>query len=234
MVMSYHKTEDKKGYTIAKVLKENNRIHHGKIITSLEDMYEGKYNAHVDALKIYNEDIKNAKNVWLFDITKYKNYLTKGTVMVVGCSIGYRVWALRFLGIEAYGMDVSEFAIENAVPEIKQFLKLGNIIDYQEDRKYDNVIAFDILEHIPVDDLGKAIKNCERLTNKKFIAREPYYEEMPNFAYKRKEVVMEHMIEMPPEFWDDELNKSFLIKDWNMKTIEEGKTNWWMLIREKK
>lgn len=234
MVMSYHKTENKKGFTIERIKKENDGIHHDKPIISLEDMYEEKYNAHIDALGLYNEDIENAKNVWLLDIEKYKDYLMKGTVLVVGCSIGYRVWALRHIGFEAYGIDISHFAIENAIPEIKKFCKLGNIIDYQDARKYDNVIVFDVLEHIPIDDLGKAIVNCEKLTDKKFIIREPYYEEMPNFAYKRNEVIMEHMIEMPPAFWNKELDKSFLRKDWNTKTIREKETCWWILTREKK
>ena len=43
------------------------------------------------------------------------------TVLDVGCACGHLVKALRNLGIEAYGVDVSEYALENADESISNY-----------------------------------------------------------------------------------------------------------------
>lgn len=73
------------------------------------------------------------------------------TILDFGCARGYTVKAFRGLGFEAYGVDVSEWAIANADDEVKPFLfrtesrrilggKIGPL---------DWIIAKDVLEHIP-------------------------------------------------------------------------------------
>ena len=52
-------------------------------------------------------------------------------------------------GLEINGFDISDYAITNAVPEVKKFLKIGNAksLPY-EDNSFDLVIFTEILEHL--------------------------------------------------------------------------------------
>lgn len=78
--------------------------------------------------------------------------ITKGQrVLDFGCARGYVVKALRGLGYDAYGTDISEWAIQNADEEIRPYLNLNC---YNEDPPlramgFDWIIAKDVLEHIP-------------------------------------------------------------------------------------
>lgn len=72
-------------------------------------------------------------------------------VLDFGCARGYLVRALREWGVQAFGYDVSEWAIENADPEAKPYVcKL--IPSYSIGFKYDWVIAKDVLEHVELVD----------------------------------------------------------------------------------
>lgn len=62
-----------------------------------------------------------------------------------GCARGYVVRAFRELGYEAYGVDVSEWAIANCDETVKQYLSLSEKIS----PGMDWIICKDVLEHIP-------------------------------------------------------------------------------------
>jgi predicted TPR repeat methyltransferase len=69
------------------------------------------------------------------------------SVMDFGCAKGYLVNAMRLLGIEAYGVDVSEYAISQAMKETNNYIEV--IEPFSDSFKYcDHLIAKDILEHI--------------------------------------------------------------------------------------
>ncbi len=76
-------------------------------------------------------------------------------VLDVGCSRGYLVKALRMLNIDAYGYDISEWAIQNCDPDVKELVTNDwTILDTQ----YDFITAKDVLEHIPTDSLQELLK----------------------------------------------------------------------------
>lgn len=82
--------------------------------------------------------------------------IARGDVILdYGCARGYVVKAFRMLGYEAFGIDVSEWAIENADPEAKPYCVLANGTKLGG---ADWVIAKDVLEHVhyvggTIDDL---------------------------------------------------------------------------------
>ena len=71
------------------------------------------------------------------------------SVLDVGCARGYLVFALRSLGIEAYGIDVSEWAIKNCEKNTEKYLVRGDAskLPYK-DSSFDLVVAEDLLEHV--------------------------------------------------------------------------------------
>ncbi len=92
------------------------------------------------------------------------------TVLDVGCGLGYTVHFLRMLGVDARGLEISEYALESALSAVKPFLKQGDIrsIPYKEN-SFDLVVTVDVLEHIHQDDLPGAIDECTRVSKKRIL-----------------------------------------------------------------
>jgi len=72
-----------------------------------------------------------------FIAMQIKKYFNPKTVLDIGCAKGFLVLAFRNLSIEAYGVDISEYAISNAPNEVKQYL-------YKVDIKQDTLPFKDI------------------------------------------------------------------------------------------
>lgn len=84
------------------------------------------------------------------------------SVLDWGCSRGYYVKALRMLGYEAFGYDISKWAIQNCDPDVSEFVGNGT----SGNRKVQWILAKDVLEHVPRGQLPDVIRrfaqNAER------------------------------------------------------------------------
>ncbi len=81
--------------------------------------------------------------------------IEKGSrVLDFGCARGYSVRALRGLGYDAYGVDISKWALENADPEAKPYLDIvvPNTFAPLSGMYFNWIIAKDVLEHVPYVD----------------------------------------------------------------------------------
>lgn len=88
------------------------------------------------------------------------NYNPK-TVLDAGCATGYLVRELRKLGVEAYGIDISEYAISLVPAELSAYFNAQSITDPLPEsfpEKFDLVITIEVLEHLFPEDGAVAIK----------------------------------------------------------------------------
>jgi SAM-dependent methyltransferase len=84
-----------------------------------------------------------------------------GTVLDAGCAMGFLVENLRNRGISAFGIDASEFAIQNVHQDIQSYCWVGSIREAFP-QKYDLIVCIEVLEHLAPGDIEKTIKNlCE-------------------------------------------------------------------------
>lgn len=70
-------------------------------------------------------------------------------VLDYGCAKGFIVKALRLLYRQAWGCDVSEYAVNSSDNDTRQFLRVANadiIIPF--DRSFDFIISKDVFEHL--------------------------------------------------------------------------------------
>jgi len=79
-------------------------------------------------------------------------------VLDAGCGIGLLVEALRERGVEAWGVDISEYAITHVPESVRPYCRLGSVTEELED-DYDVIAYIEVAEHLPAE-LGKqAIEN---------------------------------------------------------------------------
>jgi SAM-dependent methyltransferase len=78
------------------------------------------------------------------------------SVLDAGCAMGFLVEALRKRGIEAYGIDVSEFAISQVHESVADHCQVGSITDALP-RRYDLIVSIEVLEHLQPAETPAAI-----------------------------------------------------------------------------
>lgn len=95
----------------------------------------------------------------------------------VGCGTGDLVKALRRLGVDAYGVEISDHALELADKSVRPFLKKGDMSSLPyEDNQFDLVISFDVLEHSERSKIKTVISETIRVS-KKYILHKVYTRE---------------------------------------------------------
>jgi len=103
-------------------------------------------------------------------------------ILDVGCGKGFLLYDFTKIipGIKVYGLDISEYAIENSKEEIKNNLLVGNATDLPfEDNEFDFVYSITTLHNLHCYDLDKALREIERVGKKnKYICVESYRNEV--------------------------------------------------------
>jgi len=76
------------------------------------------------------------------------------TVLVLGAARGYLVRAFRERGVNADGVDLSRWAVENCAEGVEPYMYWGDVCDLSKwvDGGVDLVVALDVLEHIRAPD----------------------------------------------------------------------------------
>lgn len=80
------------------------------------------------------------------------------SILDLGCSKGYLVKALRLLHREAWGIDISEYALSCVPEDVKPFCGLPNQLGKKE---FTICVAKDVFEHIPLGELSEVLENIK-------------------------------------------------------------------------
>jgi hypothetical protein len=115
--------------------------------------------------------------------------LQPATMLDAGCAIGMLVEAMRARGVEAYGIDVSEWAIENMPDDVRQYCRQASLAD-PIDGHYDLVTCVEVIEHIPQPDDALAIEQMCAVSDRVLVSSSPHDYSEPT-----------HVTVRPPEEW---------------------------------
>lgn len=98
-------------------------------------------------------------------------------VLDIGCGKGFLVKDLVDIGIDAYGIDISDYAIKNSKKEIFPRLFKGNAkkINFP-DKCFDLVLSFNCIHNLKKRDCIKALKEIERVSKGKSFVQVDCYE----------------------------------------------------------
>lgn len=110
-------------------------------------------------------------------------------ILDVGCGKAFLLYDFTQVvpGVEVYGLDISEYGIEHAKPEVRDRLTLGSAssLPYDDD-SFDLVVSINTLHNLPCEELESAFKEIERVgKNSKFVCVESFRteEEKVNLLY---------------------------------------------------
>lgn len=96
-----------------------------------------------------------------------KATLNPGNMLSVGEGRGTFCAYAQSAGIISRGIDFSKWAVNHPYPRAKGLLEIGDVRDLKfEDGSFDLVFASDIMEHIYLDDLPKAVSEIQRVAKK--------------------------------------------------------------------
>jgi hypothetical protein len=111
------------------------------------------------------------------------------TALDAGCALGLLVEQLRARGVEAEGVDISEYAIGQAHASVRPYLRQGSIAD-PPGRRYDLIVCIEVLEHMPRAEAEQAVAVfCAHSDDVLFSSSPDDYKEATHFNVN------------PPEYW---------------------------------
>ena len=89
------------------------------------------------------------------------------TVLDVGCAKGFMLHDMAELipGITVRGVDVSDYAVENAIEDMKPHLRVADARELPfPDKSFDVVISINTVHNLERDDLARALREITRVS----------------------------------------------------------------------
>lgn len=110
-------------------------------------------------------------------------------VMDVGCAKGFLVEHLRDGGVEAYGIDISSYAISEVRPDIKPYCHVATAMQPLEEY-YDLITCIEVAEHLAEEEGRQLIKNiCQHTDEVLFSSTATDFDDPT------------HINVQPPQYW---------------------------------
>jgi len=146
-------------------------------------------------------------------------------ILDFGCAKGYLVKALRLLGYDAYGVDISEYALASAPEDVREYL-YGDVPQdlLQLCGTFDWIIAKDVLEHIPYEALGNILSEL-------CVVGQNMWAAIPlgfsgTYRVPAYELDQTHVIREPLEWWIRMMEKLHWQVDSAVYHVPGIKENW--------
>jgi cyclopropane fatty-acyl-phospholipid synthase-like methyltransferase len=121
-------------------------------------------------------------------------------VLDFGCAKGYYVKAFRLLHRDAWGCDISEYAISKADSETKPFVSLIKDTSIPFQREFDYIIAKDVLEHMTESQVCAFLDAAKNICSKKMLVIVPLAVE-GKYIIPEDELDITHILRSTQEEW---------------------------------
>jgi len=98
------------------------------------------------------------------------------TVLDAGCALGLLVEALRERGVEAYGFDISKFALEQMHESVAPYCRHASLpegLPSDLPDHYDLVTCIEVIEHIPAVDETDSLRTLCSASDRIFFSSSP-------------------------------------------------------------
>lgn len=147
-------------------------------------------------------------------------------VLDFGCARGFLVRALRLLDITAVGVDISEWAIEHAHPDVKEYVQqIWSVGDIARDVNYALIVAKDVLEHIDERHVAVALMALREAGSGLF-AVVPLAGDNGTYVIPSLERDIGHRVRRPLEWWEECFAEAGWDVQWARHSFGKMKENW--------
>ena len=128
----------------------------GTLPADPQKIFDAHYYAH-DCGRPYQRDA-----VWLAVFQRWADEIVQRmrptSALDAGCAYGFLVEMLRARGVAAWGIDISEYAIEQVHASVKAYCRVGSITA-PFGQRYDLITCIEVLEHLPQSESEQALAN---------------------------------------------------------------------------
>ncbi len=142
-----------------------------------------------------------------FRIIEILNIKERDSILDFGCAKGYMVKSFRMLYRDAYGVDISDYAISNCDKEVENYLlKIEDIKNISQFNKiFDYTISKDVFEHISYEYIEDTIISLRQYSKCLFAViplgdGKKYY--IPSYELDKT-----HIIKEDKDWWIDLFKK---------------------------
>jgi SAM-dependent methyltransferase len=111
------------------------------------------------------------------------------SVLDAGCAIGMLVEQLRKRGVDAFGVDISDYALSQMPDDVREHCWVGSLAEALP-RRYDLITCIEVVEHMPAADGRAAIANLCAASDRVLLSSSPFDYGEPT-----------HLNVQPPEQW---------------------------------
>lgn len=139
---------------------------------------------------------------WAHTLRRLMELKDGARVLDVGCALGMYVKALRFIGLDAYGYDISSWAVSNCPSDVKPYVS-----NHLNGATFDFVFAKDCCEHIPPEQLEGMLKYLLLHTGKLFLIVPLTVERDGGYVHEKEENDKTHINRWPLQDWIDFVSK---------------------------
>ncbi len=200
------------------------KVKHSRENRSTSILYDKEYWDNIE--KHFGTELKEENKQIQIEVIKKWEFIKKyfgkleGRVLDVGCGFGFLVSKMRKEKVQAWGIDVSKHALQHAPKKVQPWLCLKNVIstDFADDY-FELATAFDVLEHLYIEEIYRAIKEINRITKKYILIRMPVPTHLAepwiaDVSFKSRD--KGHISIYPWQFWI-------------ARFVELGKFKWWFM-----
>lgn len=98
-------------------------------------------------------------------IVEYYNLEKGSKILELGCAKGFLLVEFHHLGMDVSGVDLSEYAVSHAHPDIKNKIRQGRLADMKfEDNYFDLVLSKELIPHLKMDELLQVMEETTRIS----------------------------------------------------------------------
>ena len=107
---------------------------------------------------------------WQATARRFRDYYRlagDASLLDVGCAKGFMLHDFKELmpDLSIAGIDVSEYASENALETVKPFLRIGNARELPyDDNSFDLVISINTVHNLPLEECKQALREIQRVS----------------------------------------------------------------------
>ena len=129
-----------------------------------KDFFDGDRRYGYGGYKYYGRWIPVVK-----DFIDYYNLDNNSSILDIGAGKGFMVKDFKdaLPNANVLGIDISQYAVQNSMQEIKDFMSVGNAKKLEfDDKSFDLVISINTIHNLPLDECKFSLKEISRVSKK--------------------------------------------------------------------